>query len=261
MTRARPLLEAFDVGPGHVLSLAGAGGKTSLMYALARALLAEGRRVLTTTTTRIDPPGTDESPALLVLEERPEGEQAIGPLLAEHGHVTVALRRNPDGKLAGLPCALVDALAAAGAADVIIVEADGSAGRPLKAAREGEPVWAPSSTHCVLVVGADALGAPLDEAHVFRSALAAEIAGLALGAPVTDEAAVRLLVGPRGLARLAPPSSRLLVFVNKVESPAQEARALGLARALLSAGVPRLARVVVGSLRERGAGFTTLERP
>lgn len=260
MTRRHSLLEAFDAGPGRVLSLAGGGGKTALMYALARALLGAGRRVLTTTTTLIYPPGPGESPALLLLEERLGGREAIASLLTRHGHITVAQRINPDGKLAGIPAALVDALAGSGVADVIIVEADGSAGRPLKAARDGEPVFAPASTDCVLVMGADALGRPLDEAHVFRSALACEITGLPMGAPVTVEAAVELLIGPRGLARGAPPASRLVVFVNKVEAPAQEADASALARMLLARAVPRLARVVAGSLSQAERGFAVFER-
>ena len=259
VTRRHSLLEAFDTGPGRVLSLAGGGGKTALMYALARAFLGAGRRVLTTTTL-IYPPGPGESPALLLLEERLGGREAIASLLTRHGHITVAQRINPDGKLAGIPAALVDALAGSGVADVIIVESDGSAGRPLKAARDGEPVFAPASTDCVLVMGADALGRPLDEAHVFRSALACEITGLPMGAPVTVEAAVELLIGPRGLARGAPPASRLVVFVNKVEAPAQEANAGALARMLLARALPRLARVVACSLSQAGRGFAVFER-
>ena len=174
--------------------------------------------------------------------------------------MTVAQRRTPDGKLAGIPCALVDELAASGLAEVIIVEADGSAGRPLKAARDGEPVFAPSSTDCVLVMGADALGLPLEETHVFRSALASEITGLAMGAPVTLEAAVALLIGPRGLARGAPPASRLVVFLNKVEGPAQEPDIHALASMLLAQSESRLCRVVMGSLRKAEQGFTVFER-
>lgn len=261
VTAMHSLLEAFDLRPGRVLSLAGGGGKTSLMYALARAVLGCGQRALTTTTTRIFPPGPGDSPALLVLEEHPDGRRAIALLLAEYGHVTVAQRRTPDGKLAGIPCALVDELAASGLAEVIIVEADGSAGRPLKAARDGEPVFAPSSTDCVLVMGADALGSPLEETHVFRSALASEITGLAPGAPVTLEAAVALLIGPRGLGRGAPPASRLVVFLNKVEGPAQEPDVHALASMLLAQSESPLCRVVMGSLRQAEQGFTVFERP
>lgn len=254
------LLSAFALGPGRVVSLAGGGGKTSLMWALARALTAEGCRVVTTTTTRIYPPAPDESPALALQDEDPDGVRTIHRRLAEAGHVTVAQRRNADGKLAGIAGDVVDELAATGIADAIIVEADGSAGRPLKAAREGEPVFPRSSTDCVLVIGVDALGAPLDEAWVFRSARAAEITGLPLGAPVTAEVVIELLLGPRGLARAVPRASRILAFINKVETAERHAQAYELARRLLARGEARLTRVVAGSLRRVADGFAVFER-
>ena len=36
---------------GHVISLVGGGGKTTLLYALARHYSAQGQRVLVSTTT------------------------------------------------------------------------------------------------------------------------------------------------------------------------------------------------------------------
>lgn len=260
MISPHSLLDAFGLARGCVAALAGGGGKTSLMWALARAFAARGERVLTTTTTRIWPPEPGESPELVLLERDPDVLAAVGRALAATGHATAALRRNPDGKLAGLHPEAVDRIAAAGIADVILVEADGSAGRPLKAAREGEPVFPRSATDCVLVIGVEALGAPLDERWVFRSDLAAEITGLAPGAPVAVESAVKLLLGPRGLARRAPPRSRIAVFVNKVESAMQEARSQELARALLGHAEPRLARVVAGSLRSGADRFVVFER-
>ena len=47
------LHKAFNVARGDVVSLIGAGGKTSTMVALAHELADEGWRVLVTTTTRI----------------------------------------------------------------------------------------------------------------------------------------------------------------------------------------------------------------
>jgi probable selenium-dependent hydroxylase accessory protein YqeC len=256
----RSLLDAFPAEPGSVLALAGGGGKTSLMWSLARALSARGRRVLSTTTTRIYPPGPDESPTLLLLEEALDGLDAVRRRLASAPHCTVAARPTPDGKLQGVPPTLVDEAAAARLAEVVIVEADGSASRPLKAAREGEPVFPASTTHAILLMGIEALGAPLDEARVFRSALAAEITGLALGAPVTPEAAAALLLGPRGLARDAPRACRLLVYVNKVESPEQEERAQALVPVLFEQREPRLVRVVLGSLTQGHRGFAVWDR-
>ena len=47
----------FLAEKGHVLSLVGGGGKTTLLYAFARHCAAKGWRVLVSTTTHIRQPG------------------------------------------------------------------------------------------------------------------------------------------------------------------------------------------------------------
>ena len=51
---------------GGVISLVGAGGKTTLMFRLARELADTGERVLTTTTTRILRPTKEQSASVVV---------------------------------------------------------------------------------------------------------------------------------------------------------------------------------------------------
>ena len=53
-TNAGPLTRAFGLASGgELVAFTGGGGKTSLVFALARELAAAGRRVVATTTTRI----------------------------------------------------------------------------------------------------------------------------------------------------------------------------------------------------------------
>ena len=56
------LKEAFDIHPKDVISLVGAGGKTTLMFALSRELSLHKEVVITTTTTKIFPPSTHDPP-------------------------------------------------------------------------------------------------------------------------------------------------------------------------------------------------------
>src|SRR5690242_3729504 len=58
--------ELLHLEPTSVLSLVGGGGKTSLMFHLARRLSRAGRRVLTTTTTKIEIPSPEQSRDLVV---------------------------------------------------------------------------------------------------------------------------------------------------------------------------------------------------
>ncbi|MGD8335356.1 MAG: hypothetical protein PVF86_00975, partial [Desulfobacterales bacterium] len=53
---------------GGVISIVGAGGKTALMYRMARELASRGDRVLTTTTTKIRWPTQRQSTTVMVSE-------------------------------------------------------------------------------------------------------------------------------------------------------------------------------------------------
>ena len=54
-----------------LISIVGAGGKTTTMYTLAAELAALGKRVVTTTTTNIYIPRSDETDTLVVAAETP----------------------------------------------------------------------------------------------------------------------------------------------------------------------------------------------
>jgi len=60
------LSDLIDIPPGSLISLVGAGGKTTTMYTLASELAGKGMRVVTTTTTNIYFPGQGETDTLIV---------------------------------------------------------------------------------------------------------------------------------------------------------------------------------------------------
>jgi probable selenium-dependent hydroxylase accessory protein YqeC len=236
-----PLCRALGLPSPAVVAVAGSGGKTSLLAALARELAAAGQAVALTTTTHIFPP-----PASLAGEPWLWGRAAPGPAevgrrLAPGRVVAVAAEPGPRGKLRGLSPAQVASLAAAGA--WVLVEADGAAGRPLKAWADYEPVW-PQDAAPVVVAGAGGLGRPLGPAWVHRPELFAAAGGLAPGQPVTPRALAGVLAGPLGPLRgLEKPAA---LVVNQADAAAPEQLA-GLRRALAAA-------------ESAGAGFGPLLR-
>src|SRR4030042_4535629 len=161
------LSRALEVNRKDVVSLVGAGGKTTTMFRLADELAAEGWKVIGTTTTMIWHEDRCES---VVLE--PDATRLLEKVRAEltrHNRITVAVGLDEaQGKLIGVEPALVDALIALPEVDIVIVEADGAKGRSLKAPAAHEPVI-PSSTSVLTPVAAvDALGQPLGERTVQR---------------------------------------------------------------------------------------------
>lgn len=209
----------LNIGRG-VTALIGAGGKTTLLYALTEELRRKGR-VLLCTSTHIRVP--EQYPLVT------GGASELRAALDTHGAVCSGTPAK-SGKLTA-PVTPWDELATL--ADYVLVEADGARGLPLKAHRPHEPVVPPNAQRVVLVVGADGFGKPVAEA-CHRPERWAELAGVDVDAPATPEGAARVIAAEGCGDR---------VLVNKVESAAAYEAAAELAK--------RLDRpVVAGSLRQ-----------
>src|SRR5579883_1481894 len=217
---AATLSEALGVRDRRVVAFTGGGGKTTAMFRLARELAAE--RVLVTTTTKIWVPRPDE--AALVLADDPDG--ACERLRAGWARGVRALGTavTPEGKLQGVPPEWVAGLRRA--ADRVLVEADGAAGKPLTAPRVHEPVIPPS--------------AALVDEHAHRVAEIAALTGLAPGAALGPAAIARVMLDPRGNVKGAPPAAEIVPLVNKVDTPEAEAAGWALAEALVQWGARRV---------------------
>lgn len=245
------LQDALDLACGDVVSLVGAGGKSSLMYAIAREAAAGGRKVLTTTTTKIYPPKPAESPVTVLARDAAEVVKRAARLLADGNiHITAAAELLPRrGKLAGFPPATLARIHSAGLFDYIIVEADGAARRPLKACAPHEPVIPAFSRITVYLVGLDGVGCPLSEATVFRSDRFSGITGLSPGEPVTEEAVGTVMLRELSAAGISAPHTRKVAFLNKAESRSGRLAAERLTAFLLENGEGILDRVITASVK------------
>lgn len=267
------LVEALGLEPrlearrGLVVALVGAGGKTSLLFALAREIAGRwgAGRVAVTTTTRILEPSPADLPPL----HRPQAVLGLsGPRPVPYLHlasssrearVALTLERPPDDprllvigaglegaggreggsrrKVVGLPAEWVDELSRTVPGLALLVEADGSAGRPLKAPAAHEPVVPASTDLVIAVAGVDAVGLPLDADHVHRPEEVARLTGLDVGERIRAEDVATVLQGSdwrrlpvqRGLspADSGPPMAYAL---NRVDTPS----AVGIAREVVS---------------------------
>ncbi len=216
-----PILDSLDLPGRGVVSLIGAGGKTSLMFRLARELAGSGRTVLTTTTTNVHFPSKEQSPVTLVTDTAEDLVARSGPLLKDHPHLSAgSVAVSGTGKLKGFAATIIDEIWHAGCFDWIIVEADGARQLPIKASDTHEPVI-PSVTTCIIhVTGLDALNTPLDDHHVHRAVIFSNNTGLHLG----DRVDVRAMAASckleiqkaRGLAGSDPAAA---AWFNKADDP------------------------------------------
>ncbi len=98
----------------------------------------------------------------------------------------------------------------------VLIEADGAARLPLKAPAAYEPVLPESATLVIAMCGLEAQWVPLDEEHVHRASLLADLLDLEPGRPIPPEALLRALV--LGYHDRVPLHARLVCLFNKADA-------------------------------------------
>lgn len=193
-----------DDGKKHTICLVGGGGKTTVMYELAAAWAACGRKVLVLTSTHILRPA-DGSFATDV--------PAVQNLWQQGRYAVIGTPEIATGKLTAPLQDLYEALQPQ--TDVILCEADGSRHHPCKAPAEHEPVLLPDSDIVLAVAGMDALGRPLAQACQ-RPQLAAELLDCSLDSVIDEQMLAALLLSEQG-ARKNVGARAYYIVLNKCD--------------------------------------------
>lgn len=131
------ITEALQIRlPEHsVISVTGAGGKTSLIFAWAKELAASGKKVVITTTTHMAKYGGPLDEGITIIADDDPGHP--GKVMSPGDDILEKLKDE---------------------ADVVLIEADGSRRMPLKWPAPWEPVVPEYSDFTVCVAGLSALG-------------------------------------------------------------------------------------------------------
>ena len=233
---------------GDVVSILGSGGKTTLMFLLAQELAQKGFRVITTTTTKIFPPLPSQSSRLLVFEmEQANFIKKIQNLLKKENHLTIT-KKYIGPKLKGLSPEFINKLANQKIADIILIEADGARGLPLKAPNENEPVIPSSTTWALAVIGIDGIGKTNTGQYVFRPQYFSHLTGINIGEAITPQSVSKIILHPEGLFRGAPPKTKLGVILNKGELPDCLETGKKTAALVIKAGRNSINKVFITSL-------------
>ena len=217
------LANRMGLGPHELISIVGAGGKTTLLHTLGRELAQSGHRVVLTTTTRMAADQITEPFCLSALPCDVDG--ALRPRTP----LFVMSEVNAE-KATGFEPDTVNLLFANWSVDHLLVEADGARSMSVKAPADHEPVIPSRSTLVIVVVGADALGRPLiDVGH--RPERIAALTGANVDRPVTIEIAAAVLLHPDGGLKNIPKDARIVMIITKV-TPENHAIATELAAIL-----------------------------
>ncbi|MDZ7829897.1 MAG: selenium cofactor biosynthesis protein YqeC [Halofilum sp. (in: g-proteobacteria)] len=241
---SRPLVEALGADRG-IVSIVGAGGKKTTLYALAAA--HPGRVGVTTTVF------------MAKFSRRLGGHEIVSAVPDLSQEIAVAGRRNrivawarpsdKPGRVGGVTPGEVLAAHDAGGFDVTLVKADGARMRAIKAPEADEPVPADGTTLVVPLVSAAAFGRPLNDTIAHRPERIAAVTGLQPNATITPEAVGILLASENGALKDIG-DARVVPIINAVDDARLQEAAERTARAALDA-TDRFERVVLTSHRRR----------
>lgn len=175
-----------------VVSVVGAGGKTTLIFSLAERLKSD-YKVLVTTSTKIGLPGKNQYDFMAIGSENFPGLNS----LKQKGIYVYGSSVNDENKLVGLESELLDSLAAY--FDFILIESDGAKRKLIKGWNLYEPVICKSTTHTIGVLNLNALGMEVNEDNVHRVWEFMKITGAKVGEKIKTEHLARLVFHKNGL--------------------------------------------------------------
>jgi probable selenium-dependent hydroxylase accessory protein YqeC len=210
------LSQLINLPPLPLISIVGAGGKTTTMYTLASELASQGRRVITTTTTNIYFPKQGETDTLIVSPETLTLLKMVNAAWQQHHRVTVAGRVIGAGKLAGLQPDQPYQLLTKSGANVVIVEADGARHSMIKAPAEHEPVVPPQTNVALLMMSAEAINQPLSAEIAHRPGRVAAVLGINQGDVLTPAHIARLMTSEQGAMKNIPEMAMVYVLITHV---------------------------------------------
>jgi len=252
--------EALDLKERAFISLVGAGGKSTLFSRLADELAHKNKRMILTTTTKMFTwqlapfvkkgrliEGHNEE----IIQESIKKYFSLKNKAARLAVIGEKIEDNGEEKVSGPPPDWLDKWWEDKLADYFLIEADGAAGRPVKAPAPHEPVIPLSTTDLIGVIGIDALGLSLQEENVFRSEIFSRLTGLNLGEKVGIEALAFLICHPEGLFKGAPPGCRRHLFINKAENAEDQKRAEELAFQVLKICHRRISDIIIGAAGQK----------
>ena len=140
------ILEVLNIKKG-LTSIIGSGGKTSLMYVLAKELSDKGKVIICTSTKIYKP---DSIPFTENADE----------ITFEKGNVYCIGKLVDNGKITAPDCEFEKLIHIA---DYVLCEADGSKGLPLKAHADFEPVIPKESVEIIGVLGITGINREISE--------------------------------------------------------------------------------------------------
>lgn len=237
------LIDTFKINKKDIITIVGAGGKTSLMFS-ASSLLRKHYKVLVTTTTHIYVPDNNLYDEIImlthfenkdyhsILQNNKKGVYVIG------SHIVNNL------KIKGLTFEMLDKIIPY--FDIVIIEGDGSKEKSLKGWNDNEPVIYPKSTKTIGVVDINSIGLDINEENIHRVDKFLDIINDYSNNKVNIEHLEKLILNKNGLFKLY--KGEKILFINKVENINNAVNALNIIKNIKNENQSYIDTFIYGSI-------------
>lgn len=206
------LNKLLNLNNGDLVSIVGAGGKTSLMFTLAEELKRDNK-LLVTTTTKIFVPGKEQYDFMAI---GPENFQNIG-FSNKNGIYVYGKSINEEEKIVGISIDMLnDQLSYF---DYILVEADGSKGKPIKGWNITEPVISSKTVKTIGVLSIESIGKEINENNIHRVREFLNITNAVEDGIISIDNVISIIFHAGGLFKDSV--GERILFINKVETNEQ----------------------------------------
>lgn len=212
------LIDAFNIKIKDIITIVGAGGKTSLMFS-ASSLLRKDYKVLVTTTTHIYVPHENDYDEMIMLSDLKENklksiiENKNSGVYVIGSHI-VNNSSEDKPKIKGLSFEMLDKITPY--FDIIIIEGDGSKKKPLKGWKDSEPVVYNKTTKIIGVLDISSLGLSINEENIHRIDEFLSIINDDKSKTVQIEHLKNIVLNKKGLFKLS--KGEKILFINKCEN-------------------------------------------
>jgi len=249
------LMQALRYSNHQTIAIIGAGGKTTAMFQLAREM-AKHSPVIVTASSHLGVwqiPLADKHVVVDSSNAIDELEKYLSGIVL----VTGAIDGERTKPVRDEILSVLDQFCKSRKLP-LMVEADGSRGKPLKAWDKHEPPIPAFVDVVVEVVGLTGIGSPLTDESVHRAQIFSQLSGLDLQTSVTTEALLRVLTHPSGGLKNIPNGARKIVLLNQADTPDLQSMAHGMVASLLknfdSVIIASLQQEMIFAVHERVAG-------
>jgi molybdenum cofactor cytidylyltransferase len=129
----------------------------------------------------------------------------------------------------------------------LLIEADGSREKPLKAWADHEPPIPTFVALVVQVVGLSGLGKLLNDKHVHRAEIFSRLSGLKIGETITPNSLIRALTHSEGGIKNIPAQARKVLLLNQADTPEHQSLAQELSQSLIAS----FDSIVIASMKQK----------